>query len=272
MLWTHRHPAQTAPCVRGADEDPPQEGWRRLPWPVLDQDQSCHRPRQDWSPPQRLGGSRALFCPSARRAGWGHSCSRWRCRGCPRGVPVQERRGLGKPNWAVGWGSPILGSGHQDVPMLARPRAAAVRTQGRVQEPILWSGSGHQESPGATVRSGALWASPWRGPAAPRGPLGPGQRVAPGARQEGDVTATERNSNQMGPCWLPGPQGGHRQEPVKGCRQEAAGRDARGGSRRPARAALTASGPAAAPPGRGAPTTHQPLSGHPTPLGQMLKP
>lgn len=102
MLWTHMHPAQTAPCIRGADEDPLREGWRRLPWPVLDQDQSCHQPRQDWSPPQVLGGSRALFCPSARSAGWGHSCSRWRCRGCPRGVPGQERRGLGKPNWAAG--------------------------------------------------------------------------------------------------------------------------------------------------------------------------
>lgn len=40
----------------------------------------------------------------------------------------------------------------------------------------------------------------------------------------------ERNSNQMGLRWRPGLRGGHRQEPVKGCRQEAAGRDACGGS------------------------------------------
>lgn len=45
--------------------------------------------------------------------------------GCPRGVPGWERRGLEKPNWAVGWGSPTVGLGHWDVPLPCRCRAVS---------------------------------------------------------------------------------------------------------------------------------------------------
>lgn len=128
MLWTHRHPAQTAPCVRGADEDPPQEGWRRLPWPVLDQDQSCHRPRQDWSPPQRLGGLPSPVLPLGQEGRMGPQLlpmevpwvSPWGPRageegageaklGCGVGVP---HPGLGAPGRADARASPCRSCAH----------------------------------------------------------------------------------------------------------------------------------------------------------------
>lgn len=80
----------------------------------------------------------------------------------------------------------------------------------------------------------------------------------------------ECNSNQMGPCWLPGPR-----VVTERNRSKAAGRKRLGGT--PAAGAgvrpwvtLTASEPAAAPSGSGE-GTHQPLPGHPNPLGQVLK-
>lgn len=78
----------------------------------------------------------------------------------------------------------------------------------------------------------------------------------------------ERNSNQMGLCWRPGLWGGHRQEPVKGCRQEAAGRDACGGAGARALAALTTAGPAVAPLGKGAPAPTSPCLGIPPHMGR----
>lgn len=79
----------------------------------------------------------------------------------------------------------------------------------------------------------------------------------------------ERNSNQMGLRWRPGLRGGHRQEPVKGCRQEAAGRDACGGSLGSGR--LNHFRASRSSPGQRGTSTHQPLPGHPTRYGQMLK-
>lgn len=108
--------------------------------------------------------------------------------------------------------------------------------------------------------AGSPMGHPMAGPCSPRCFSGPGQRAAPGARQEGDVTAAERNSNQMGPRWRPGPQGGHRQEPVKGCRQEAAGRDTRGGSRRPSPGSLNCFGAGCSPTGQRGTATPQALA------------
>lgn len=79
----------------------------------------------------------------------------------------------------------------------------------------------------------------------------------------------ERNSNQMGLRWRPGLRGGHRQEPVKGCRQEAAGRDACGGSL--GSGSLNHFRASRSSPGQRGTSTHQPLPGHPTRYGQMLK-
>lgn len=81
----------------------------------------------------------------------------------------------------------------------------------------------------------------------------------------------ERNSNQMGLRWRPGLWGGHRQEPVKGCRQEAAGRDACGGSWSPGSGSLNHFRASNSSPGQKSTSTHQPLPGHPTRYGQMLK-
>lgn len=77
----------------------------------------------------------------------------------------------------------------------------------------------------------------------PAAPVAQGNARLLGPSQEGDVTAAESNSNQMGPRCSPGPQGGHRQELVKGCRQEAGWEGRPGPSSSPACSALTASGP-----------------------------
>lgn len=89
---------------------------------------------------------------------------------------------------------------------------------------------------GGDSPAGSCVGHPAPGLCSPREPLG--RHAAPGARQEGDVTAAECNSNQMGLHWRPGLRGGHRQEPAKGC-----GRKRPGGTP----TGLTASGLAAAP-------------------------
>lgn len=95
--------------------------------------------------------------------------------------------------------------------------------------------------PGAGTPMGHCTAGSCSPPCAAGAGAAHSSRGQPGRRRQ----QHEPNSKQMGLRWRPGPQGGHRQEPVKGCRQEAAGRDARGGAAASARAALTASGPPA---------------------------
>lgn len=143
---------------------------------------------------------------------------------------------------AAGWGSPSLHTGTDrpasscsgaavaqlcsspDAAMLGRLCATPVLLQLRTG---THSARGHPGRPAAHSAA----------------PVAQGNVWLPGPRQEGDVIAAERNSNQMGPRCSPGPQGGHRQELVKGCRQEAGWEGRPEPSGNPACSALTASGP-----------------------------
>lgn len=143
---------------------------------------------------------------------------------------------------AAGWGSPSLHTGTDhpasscsgaSVAQLCSSLGAAMLGRLCATPVLLQLRTGTHSARGHPGRPAAHSAAP----------VAQGNVWLPGPRQEGDVIAAERNSNQMGPRCSPGPQGGHRQELVKGCRQEAGWEGRPEPSGNPACSALTASGP-----------------------------